>query len=239
MRTKIKLLFKLNEGIEAARLRAPLEAEIARLEATLGAPSAITVGKAVADPTLHIIAAGAFDASAGPYDVMLEIIPPENSVDKAVQLLTGLSGRLADLIDREKSAALSGVEHVILPGEGQTFVLIANRRLPHLTHQQFIDYWFGFHADFTRTHTPPEIGMRYRQFHTDVAWTEALLAATGFGVGDFDGAAECHYPDEASLRDLMALTEIVDEATEDEVKFVDHERCVTTVFTPSTDFSIL
>lgn len=239
MRTKIKLLLKLNEGVEVARLRTPLEAEVARLDAALGAPSSVIVGKAVADPTLHIIAAGAFDASAGPYDAMLEIIPPEGSVDKAVLLLTGLAGRLGDLVDAGKSAALAGVEHVILPGEGQTFVLIANRRLPHLTHQKFIDYWFGFHADFTRTHTPPEIGMCYRQFHTDVARTEALLGATGFQVGDFDGAAECHYPDEASLRSLMALTEIVDEATEDEVKFVDHERCVTTVFIPSPDFSIL
>lgn len=239
MRTKIKLLFKLNEGVEATCLRAPLEAEMARLSTALAAPFSICVGKALADPAIHVIAAGAFDASAGPYDVMLEIIPAEGAIDEASMLLAGLADRLATWVDVEKSTALIGVEHVVLPGEGGVFVLIANRRLPHLDHQQFIDYWFGFHAEFTRTHTPPEIGMRYRQFHTDDARTQELLASTGFKVGDFDGAAECYYPDEAALRSLMAISEIVDEATEDEVKFVDHERCVTTVFVPSDNFANL
>lgn len=237
MRTKIKLLFKLNDGVDAARLRAPFEAEIARLDASLTAPSEILIGKAATDPELHVIAAGAFDPSAGPFDVMLEIIPPHGSIDKASSLLKGLSDRLAGLVDIGASAALVGAEHVVLPGDGGTLVLIANRRLPHLDHQQFIDYWFGFHANFTRTHTPPEIGFRYRQFHTDVTRTEALCAATGFGGGDFDGAAECYYPDDDAMRSLMAIAEIVDEATEDEVKFVDHERCVTTVFVPSQELA--
>jgi hypothetical protein len=239
MRTKIKLLFKLNKGAEAAHLRLALEIEIARLNALMTQPTTICVGMAVTDAALHVIAAGAFDATSGPYDVMLEIIPAEGALDEAAGLLTGLADRLSGLVDIEKSVALVGVEHVVLPGEGGIFVLIANRRLPHLSHAEFINYWFSFHAEFTRTHTPPEIEMRYRQFHTDIPQTEKLLSATGLGVGDFDGAAECYYPDEAALRDLMAITEIVDEATEDEVKFVDHLRCVTTVMVTSNDFGVL
>lgn len=239
MQTKIKLLFTVKEGVDTARLRAPLEAEVDRINAALDAPVGILVGKAVDDPALHVIAAGAFDPSQGYFDVMLEIILPDDAVDRATTLLTGLADRLAGLVDRTRSSALVGSEYVVLPGDGGTFVLIANRRLSHLTHDEFIAYWQGFHAEFTRTHTPPEIGMRYRQFHTDVARTEALSAATRFQVSNFDGAAECYYPDDASLRSLMAISEIVDEATVDEVKFVDHQTCVTTVFRPSADFAIL
>jgi hypothetical protein len=57
-----------------------------------------------------------------------------------------------------------------------------------------------------------------------------LLRHTGLAIGDFDGAAECFYRDAATIREMMGRTEVVDEATEDEKKFVDHDRCVTCLF---------
>jgi hypothetical protein len=231
MRSKIKLLFRRRDGVDDARLEQRLAAEAARLEAATKEPLSFCRGYAVADAELLHIAAGAFDAADRPFDAMMEIVVPQKALDDVIDLLDGLGARLADYVDASASAALAGVEHVILPGSGPMFVLIANRRLPSFTHDAFLDYWLNSHGPFTRTHTPPEIGFRYRQFHTSVAPTNRLLAATGFMVGDFDGAAECFYPSAQSVRDLMGRTEIVDQATEDEIKFVDHDRCVTSVFT--------
>src|SRR3546814_17353031 len=88
-----------------------------------------------------------------------------------------LSARLHPLVDPTRSAALAGTEHIILPGDGPLLVLITNRRLPHFTHDGFIQYWLDYHGPFAREHTPPEVGLRYRQFHTDENATKDLLAA--------------------------------------------------------------
>jgi hypothetical protein len=144
-------------------------------------------------------------------------------------LVDGFSESFGDIIDPVRSAALAGSEHVILPGAGPILVTIANRRLARFTHEGFIDYWLGYHGPFARKHTPPEIGLGYRQFHTNEPVTASLLARSGLAIGNFDGAAECHYRDEDAVRLLMGMSEIVDEATEDEKGFVDHARCITSV----------
>src|SRR3546814_2230746 len=106
-----------------------------------------------------------------------------------------------------------GTSHVSLPN------------IPHFTHDGIIQYWLDYHGPFAPEHTPPKVGLRYRQFHTDENATKDLLAATGVVIGDFDGAAECYYLNADAVGDLMGRAEIVDEATEDEKEFVDHERC--------------
>src|SRR3546814_16172859 len=115
------------------------------------------------------------------------------SMDVLNPLLSGLSARLHPLVDPTRSAALAGTEHIILPGDGPLLVPITNRRLPHFTHDGFIQYWLDYHGPFAREHTPPEVGLRYRQFPTDENATENLLVATGLEIGDFDGPAECYY----------------------------------------------
>ena len=230
LRWKVKLLFLRRDGIDDAGLEQRLAAEAARLESATTAPLSFCRGYAIADEELLHIAAGGFDAADRPFDAMMEVIVPEPALDEVINLLAGLGERLTDIVDPEASSVLVGTEHVILPGSGPIMVLIANRRLPHFTHDGFLDYWLNSHGPFTRKHTPREIGFRYRQFHADAAATVRALAATGLAVGDFDGAAECFYPSAQSVRALMARTEIVDQATEDELKFVDHDRCVTSVF---------
>lgn len=234
VRSKIKLLFTLRDGVPAARLDAALTGEIDRLRSTTGGTWAFARGAAIQDEELHHVAAGAFDAAEHPFDAMLEVVPTGSLAD-AIPLFEGLAERLSGIVDPATSAALAGTEHVILPGDGALFVLITNRRLPGFTHQGFIDYWLGYHGPFAREHTPPEVGMGYRQFHTDEPLTAALLNATGFAVGDFDGAAECHYFGADAVRLLMGKTEVVDQATEDELKFVDHDRCVTSLFEITPD----
>lgn len=229
MRSKIKLLLTRCVGIDDDRLDAALASEAARLASALSEPPAIRRAYVTGNEAFHAVAAGAFDASDLPFDAMMDIIVPADALAALAPLVEGMAARLDGLVLPETSAILVGTEHVILPGDGSVLVLIANRRLPSFTHDGFLKYWLDYHGPFARTHTPPEVGLGYRQFHTDVGPTERFQHAAGFGLGDFDGAAECYYRDEAAVRQLMGLTEVVDQATVDEKGFVDHARCVTSV----------
>lgn len=235
MREKIKLLFMCREGVDETLLEPMLAREAARMQQYFDGRLAFCRAYRVRDEALKQLAAGAFDAGR-PFDAMMEIVVEGGAeFNHLITLCDGLAQRLNKLIDPELSAALAGSEHVILPGDGPLLVLITNRRLPNFTHQGFIDYWLGYHGPFAREHTPPDAGLFYRQFHTDEAATEKLIRTTGFGVSDFDGAAECYYASAEGVHKLMNDTATVDQATVDEKKFVDHDRCVTSVFAITPD----
>src|SRR3546814_10079296 len=88
------------------------------------------------------------------------------SMDVLIPLLSGLSARLHPLVDPTRSAALAGTEHIILPGDGPLLVLITNRRLPHFTHDGFIQYWLDYHGPFAREHKPPEVDRKSTRLHS-------------------------------------------------------------------------
>lgn len=230
MASRIKLLLCRHAGIDDDRLEAALATEAMRLEAELSTTPEVRRAYAIRDESFHKVAAGAFDAASRPFDAIMDITTADaGDLDRLADRLAGLSGRLDGLVEPAVSGVLGGVEHVIIPGGGPVMVVIANRRLPRFTHEGFLDYWLDYHGPFAREHTPPEIGFRYTQFHADPVLSRRLAQATGFGLCDFDGAAECFYPDQAAVRTLMGLTEVVDQATVDELEFVDHARCVTSV----------
>jgi hypothetical protein len=230
MPRKIKLLLAGRTGATAG-LRAAVDAEWTRLHTAFpGALSHLTAIRRD-DPELVRIAAAAFDEGPQDWSAMLEVrVGDEALLAPLIQCLAGLSGRLAAFVDSDRSTVMLGTEHVVIPGGGPIFVLIANRRLPHLTHEKFLRVWEDSHAPFTISNVPPEIGMRYRQFHNDPAAAADVAGTLGLKAENFDGAAECYYRDEAALRELMGRTAVVDLATEDERTFVDHHGCVVAVF---------
>lgn len=241
MRSKVKLLFVRRPGVGDADLETRLAQEEAAMRARSDLPLAVMRAYAVADPELYRIAAGAFDGADRPFDGQMDVAADGTVLEALLPLFDGLGARLADIVEIARSASLAGTEHLVLPGAGPMLVTIANRRLPRYDHDGFLRYWVDYHGPFAREHTPPEVGLGYRQFHTDEAATRDLLRRTGFAIGDFDGAAECHYRDEQALRLLMGMEQIVDEATIDEREFVDHLRCSTALLriTPDSEGHVL
>jgi len=241
MRSKVKLLIVRRPGVPDATLEARLAEEEAAMRARSTQPLAVMRAYAVGDPELYRVAAGEFDGAERPFDAQMDVAADGPSLDALLPLFDGLGRRLDDVIDPQRSASLAGTEHPILPGAGPLLVTIANRRLPSFDHAGFVQYWLDYHGPFARKNTPPEVGLGYRQFHTDEAATADLMRRTGFAIGDFDGAAECHYRDADAIRMLMGNEAVVDEATVDEREFVDHPRCVTAVLriTPGSEGHLL
>lgn len=225
MRAKIKLLLTRHPGVGDDRLDAALRVEAGRMHDI----EVVCRAYAIGDADFHRVAAGAFDEAEQPFDALMDLTLSSGSPLALQPQLDGLGDRLGALVDPARCAILAGTEHVILPGSGPVLVTIANRRLPGFSHEAFLRYWLDYHGPFARAHTPADIGFRYRQFHADPGPTEALRQCSGFGIGDFDGAAECYYPDQDAVRRLMGMTQVVDQATIDEKQFVDHARCVTSV----------
>jgi hypothetical protein len=233
--SKIKLLFA-ESGIPGPALASAIRAERERLDTAFPGILTYLVGFRSGDEDLARVAAGAFDSELQTFAAVLEVVVhDEDALKPVIASLGSLSDRLGRSIDPALSTALLGFELVIIPGDGPLYVQIANRRLPHLSHEAFLEVWRDYHAPFAIQNVPPEIGMYYRQFHNDIVAAHALSRIVGFGVRDFDGAAECFYRDAGAIRDLMGRTEMVDRATEDEKTFVDHERCVTGLFDIARD----
>jgi hypothetical protein len=233
MRSKIKLLVVERSGHNGA---AALRTERERLNKAFPGALSFLLGLRRKDRDLADIAAGAFNIEPQLYDAVLEIGIDDADASDSVEVSLGcLASRLGEAIDPELSTTLLGTEHLILPGDGALYVQIANRRLPHLSHQQFLQTWLNYHAPFATRNVPPELGMGYRQFHNDIEASSRLARAAGVGVREFDGAADCTYRDSEVLRDLMGRSDVVERATEDEKGFVDHRRCVTGLFDIARD----
>nr|WP_245405786.1 EthD domain-containing protein [Sphingobium sp. Sx8-8] len=184
----------------------------------------------VRDPELEAAAAGAFHYGV-PFDAILEIFREDGGdLSGLVPLLGGFAERLGDTIRPAASAALVATEHVIMPGFGSLLIVIANRRLPKFDHEEFVKYWHGHHGPFAESIQPEGLGFGYRQAHADMALSAQFAREAGLGISDFDGAAETYWIDADRLRNLMGTKELVDQTTADERNFVDHARCVTSLF---------
>jgi uncharacterized protein (TIGR02118 family) len=102
------------------------------------------------------------------------------------------------------------------------------RRLPHLTLEEFQDYWLNTHGPLVRSHASALKIQRYVQSHTlrNPGLDQSLAASRGAPEG-FDGVAELWWN---SIEDLLSAT-ATDEGREagrilleDERKFIDDSR---------------
>lgn len=102
-------------------------------------------------------------------------------------------------------------------------------RAPHLTHEEFVDYWQNRHSVLARENAPVMRMKRYVQNHlAEPEVADLMQASRGCLMGDFDGVAEASWD---SFEDMLAGAADTPEAVgrailEDEAKFVDLKRSV-------------
>lgn len=116
---------------------------------------------------------------------------------------------------------VAGTEHVIVPGEQPLLLAMAIRRLPSLSHEQYVAHWSTVHAELGRG-VPGSEG--YRQVRTDGALQRRIAAASGLGVADLDGAALAYYSSPAAMARILGDPDVAGRLMADERTFIDHRR---------------
>lgn len=128
--------------------------------------------------------------------------------------------QLNEWIDRSRSALLVGTEVAITRGWGPIRVVMPLRRRPELSHDDFMQSWYGRHASIGEAVD----GVRYRQNHVDPEATTRLSKATGITFEALDGVTESFFPTAKDAIDIMVRPEVAVDAIEDEKQFIDHRR---------------
>lgn len=98
------------------------------------------------------------------------------------------------------------------------------RRLPRLTHEEFLRYWYETHAPLVQKHQKVLRIVRYVQFHGDLSDLSDRLGVFRNAPEPFDGIAEIWYESYEALESLGKDPEARKasrELLEDERRFVD------------------
>lgn len=101
------------------------------------------------------------------------------------------------------------------------------RRLPHLTREQFQDYWLNHHGPLVRSYQH-QLGMaRYVQLHTVATPLDAMLRDNSGGQEPYDGIAESWWDSVEAFQNALMNSEaqsIFAIFREDEKRFIDQPR---------------
>lgn len=100
------------------------------------------------------------------------------------------------------------------------------RRQPHLTHEQFIDYWANQHARLAKEVAPVMRMKRYVQLQPRPhPLGEALAGSRGSKVADWDGITECWWESFEDMEMVAgAAGDLAARVLADEASFVDLSR---------------
>ncbi|MFV0277485.1 MAG: EthD domain-containing protein [Parahaliea sp.] len=157
--------------------------------------------------------------SPKPFDFTCELSRSDAAQSAALaDALVAVIETLGERIDRRNAAVFAGREIAITAGDGSIYVIMALRRVPSLSHEEFMFHWFDRHAALGEQ----VAGVRYRQDHVDLAATRQLAQRTGLDFPAMDGLAESYFD---SLDDAIALLSHPDVAVgaiEDEKRFIHH-----------------
>ncbi|MFA6114674.1 MAG: EthD domain-containing protein [Sphingomonas sp.] len=129
--------------------------------------------------------------------------------------------RAAGAIDLAGSVLLIGIQHIVTPGDGAILVTMLTRRRADFTPAAYRARWLNEHASF---------GQRvdatgYRQLHADSATCPGLPPADRF-----DGAGMIFFSDPDQMASARAAPEVAQDATRDEMRFIDHAGSMLAMF---------
>ena len=156
------------------------------------------------------------------FDVMWEVASTTPDWEKLGALAQARLAGLAPYCALPSSAVGAGTEWTLVPGgadQDATMLLYPMRRLPHLSCDEFHDYWLHVHGRFG-IGNPHVAG--YRQFHVDHGASADVNAGLGLGTDDFDGVAESFLPTLEAFGDIKTDEGKVRQVLEDETRFIDY-----------------
>jgi hypothetical protein len=161
----------------------------------------------------------------------LAILVQAESLSDLLSTAASLAGGLGDGVDRSRSIALVGTDHVMLANSGPAVLIYGLRRLPHLSLAEFHDYWVSTHAEFGRRALA---GQGYRQVHAEPKSSAELAGALGLELADLDGAVvseSSSWDGYWQRRATESARKTGAEALADEDNFIDHTRSMSMRYT--------
>ncbi|WP_433359762.1 EthD domain-containing protein [Streptosporangium sp. CA-115845] len=158
-----------------------------------------------------------------PFDVLVEVRLPGAEPTMSDAVFRALSDVLGAHLgfDRRRSAVLAGVEHTVIPGSDRALAVGLIRRRARLTRAAFLEHWRERHVAYARRVSG---SAGYRQLHAVPEFSTAVAAELGIPEAGFDGAGLLYFSDLTSMSRVRSSPEVRRDATEDEMRFVDHAR---------------
>jgi len=219
---KVVLLIGLNQGINTNNFQSFFQ-ELAKrsqskLRKRIGQTWSIKIPSSEMETVPHQVL---MKDSPAPFDAMIQFSSNHKAdLQEMTDLLALLAGELGDYMDKRRSTVLVGSEVAITQGIGPVHLAMALRRLPSLSHDQFMAHWFGRHASIGEAVK----GVHYRQNHVDSIKTEAISARLGLGLEALDGLVDSYFANTEDAVELLSREEVSVGAIEDEKLFIDHSR---------------
>ncbi len=160
---------------------------------------------------------------AAPFDVVLEIRLPgeEPRWGPATAAAVRDAAARAPGVDPARSVVVAGTELTVVPGTGTAFSAGLVRRRRDLDRESFVRHWRDRHALLARRVAG---ATGYRQLHAVPEFSAAVAAELGVPDAGFDGTGLLLVADAAALAGVRAAPEVARDATEDEMRFLDHSR---------------
>lgn len=159
--------------------------------------------------------------SPPPFDAVIGFASAEESDRTAMtERLAAIARKLDCWLDDTRSAVFVGCEVAITLGVGPVIVVMPLRRLPGMSHEEFMQHWFGRHAALGEAVE----GVRYRQNHVDREATGVLAAQIGLHFEPMDGITESYFPGIDEAVELLSRDEVSVGAIDDEKRFIHHPR---------------
>lgn len=160
-------------------------------------------------------------SSPAPFDIAYQLSTGSDEPSAAMaDAVATMWAALRSTLDADRSAVLVGQEIAITRGDGPVYNIMPLRRVPALSHEEFMHHWFDRHADLGEGVE----GVRYRQNHVDSAATEALGRRLELSFPEMDGLTESYFDDVAAAIAILSQDVVAIDAIEDEKRFIHHPR---------------
>ncbi len=232
MITKLQLLLILREDVPLAQLEAHLASEGQRVRGSVPRGGRHRRLLRVHDDPTRAGADEHETPATGAFDAVFEIGGEDLDPAALAAAVRGVGTHLEPWIDQARSAAVVGTQVEVVAGIRRFGALYGLRRLPTLSHAQFVDHWSGEHAALVRAISALS---GYRQFVADLEQSREAADSAGLGISDFDGVAESFYEDRAAFLSIMADPTVTSGVLDDERRFVDAARSALALYRTAWD----